>query len=339
MPTIRRLRDRWQAMVRRKAIAPQCKSFDKRADAVQWARHLEAEADRVGLSAGAPFLQRMTLGELLTRYRDQVSPNKRSAHSERARIAAMILKPIAQRQLWKLTSADIANYRDERLLEVSPGTVVRELSILSHAIDVSTREWGIPLLRNPVNLVRRPRVPQGRNQRLNVSEEQRLISACEPGQLRQLVLLAIETGMRRGELLALQWEDVDLDRRIAHIRLTKNGDPRTIPLSMTASAALKDLAANKQSSSSDVFSLSVNSLRHQFDKARRAAGLNEFRFHDLRHEAVSRFFERGFNVIEAAAISGHRDVRMLRRYAHLHAVDIVARLDATERGRPSERCV
>src|ERR1044071_6777226 len=118
MPTIRRLRNRWQAMVRRKAIAPQCKSFDKRADAVQWARHLETEADRVGLSAGAPFLQRMTLGELLTRYRDQVSPNKRSAHSERAHIAAMILKPIAQRQLWKLTSADIANYRDERLLEV-----------------------------------------------------------------------------------------------------------------------------------------------------------------------------------------------------------------------------
>jgi len=320
-------------MVRRKAIAPQCKSFDKRADAVQWARHLETEADRMGLSAGAPFLQRTTLGELLTRYRDQVSPNKRSAHSEHARIAAMILKPIAQRPLWKLTSADIATYRDERLLKVAAATVVRELSILNHAIDVSTREWGIPLPQNPVKLVRRPRVPQGRSLRLNASDEHRLISACGPSQLSKLIVLAIETGMRRGELLTLQWEDVDFDRRLAHVRLSKNDEPRTIPLSMRAAASLRDLVANRQDSSSNIFPLTVNAVRHHFDRARARASLEKFRFHDLRHEAVSRLFERGLNVIEVAAISGHRDIRMLRRYAHLHAADIVARLDATERRR------
>jgi len=132
--------------VRRKAIAPQCKSFDRRIDALRWARQLEAEADRAGLLGDGPEADRMTLGELLTRYRDQVSPQKRSAASERARILGMLRRSIAQLTLRNLTSSAIACYRDKRLKDVSPPTVVRELSIISHAIDVSAREWGIRLL-------------------------------------------------------------------------------------------------------------------------------------------------------------------------------------------------
>jgi len=114
-------------MVRRRGVPPRCKSFDKRSDATRWARALEAEADRSGWVADTRLAEKTTLGEILTRYRDQVSPTKRSAHTEKARINAMVRRPIAHRTLAKLTSSDVASYRDERLKDVAPATVVREL--------------------------------------------------------------------------------------------------------------------------------------------------------------------------------------------------------------------
>src|SRR5450759_2093215 len=205
MATIRRLRGRWQAMVRRRGVPPRCKSFDKRTDATRWARELEAEADRSGWVADTRLAEKTTLGELLTRYRDQVSPTKRSAHTERSRINAMLRRPIVHRTLSKLTSADVATYRDERLKDVAPATVVRELNTLSHAIEIALREWGLWLPRNPVKMVRRPSVPQGRKRRLEDGEEERLLAACDRGRtplLKQLVVLAIETGTTSSQATA-----------------------------------------------------------------------------------------------------------------------------------------
>src|ERR1019366_4184452 len=177
MATVRRLRGRWQAQVRRRGVPPRGKSLDKRTDATRWARELEAEADRSGWVADTRLAEKTTLGELLTRYRDQVSPTKRSAHTERSRINAMLRRPIVHRTLSKLTSADVATYRDERLKDVAPATVVRELNTLSHAIEMALREWGLWLPRNPVKMVRRPSVPQGRKRRLEDGEEERLLAA------------------------------------------------------------------------------------------------------------------------------------------------------------------
>jgi integrase len=317
-------------MVRRKAIAPQCKSFDKRDDAVRWARELEAEADRLGLIADARLAAKMTLGELLSRYRNQISPNKRSAHTEAARIAAMARRAIAQRVLGRLTSADVATYRDERLKEVAPATVVRELNILSHAIDIAAKEWGIPLPRNPVRLVRKPRVPNGRKRRLHEGEEARLLAACElhrPALIRPLVILAIETAMRRGELLNLRWIDVDFETRVAHLRMTKGGESRDVPLSHRATNTLLALLCAKKNTPEFVFNASANTARVAFERARSSAQLADLRFHDLRHEAVSRLFERGLNIAEVSAISGHKELRMLQRYTHLRAADLALRLD------------
>jgi integrase len=237
MATIRQLRGRWQAMVRRRGIPPRCKSFDKRTNATRWARELESEADRSGWVADTRLAEKTTLRELLTRYRDQVSPTKRSAHTETSRITAMLRRPIVHRTLAKLTSADIATYRDQRLKDAAPATIVRELNTISHAVNTAMREWGLWLPRNPVKMVRRPSVPQGRKRRLEEGEEQRLLAACDRGRtplLKQLVILAIETGMRRGELLGLRWEYVHLTKRIVHLPLTKNGESRDVPLSRRA---------------------------------------------------------------------------------------------------------
>jgi integrase len=245
MATIRQLRGRWQAMVRRRGVPPRCKSFDKRTDPIRWARELESEADRSGWVADTRLAEKTTLGELLTRYRDHVSPTKRSAHTEKSRINAMVRRSITHRTLAKLTSADIATYRDERLKDAVPATVVRELNTISHAIETALREWGLWLPRNPAIMVRRPTVPQGRKRRLEDGEEERLLVACDRGRtplLKQLVVLAIETGMRRGELLGLRWEHVHLAKRIVHLPITKNGESRDIPLSRRATDTLTALS-------------------------------------------------------------------------------------------------
>ncbi|GJE78251.1 site-specific integrase [Methylorubrum suomiense] len=312
--------------MRRKGIAPRAKSFDTKADAERWARSLEAELDRCGALPDTRSAEKTTLAQVLERYRDTVSPTKRSSVTEIARINAILRRPICHRTMTLLSSADLATYRDERLKSVAPATVIRELNTISHAIDTARREWDIHLAQNPCKLVRRPSPPKGRTRRLEGDEEQRLLTAADKGRvpyLRPLIELAVETGMRRGELLSLTWENVDLDRRVAHLPLTKNGSSRDVPLSTRAVATLMKLRTGE---SAKVFTAAPNAVRLAWERLRRRVGLNDLHLHDLRHEAVSRLFEKGFNVVEVASISGHRELRMLQRYTHLRAADLAKRL-------------
>ncbi|WP_460448301.1 site-specific integrase [Alsobacter sp. SYSU BS001988] len=270
------------------------------------------------------------MAQLLCRYRDEISPLKRSAGTEVARINAMLRRPIVHRTLALLSSADVATYRDERLKSVAPATVIRELNTLSHAIDTATREWNVYLARNPCKMVRRPTPPRGRTRRLRLGEEQQLLTAISEGRnawLRPLMMLAIETAMRRGELLALTWEHVDWDLSVAHVPNTKNGEPRDVPLSSRAIDVLHSLyGARRDSSDVRVLQTTESAVCQAWGHLRVRAGIPDLRFHDLRHEGVSRLFERGLNVMEVAAISGHKEIKMLQRYTHLRAADLVARL-------------
>ena len=127
------------------------------------------------------------------------------------------------------------------------------------------------------------------------------------------VALAIETGMRRSELLALQWSNVDLEKRIAFLPITKNGESRGVPLSTRAVAILRGLPT---STTGRVFgALTVEALKQSFRRAVRRAGIAGLRLHDLRHEATSRLFEKGLNVMEVASVTGHKKLQMLKRYA------------------------
>jgi integrase len=258
-----------------------------------------------------------------------VTPLKRGAHVEASRINAILRRDICHRTLAKLTTSDVALYRDARLQTVSPSSVIRELNTISHAVEIARREWGLWLPRNPVKMVRRPSAPPGRKRRLKDDEEQRLLAACDRGRnryLKPLVILAIETGMRRGELVGLEWEHVDLERRVAHLPLTKNGESRDIPLSKRATQTLQELATSAKRDPKRVFAISGDSVRLAWEHLRVRAGLADIRFHDLRHEAVSRLFEKGLNIAEVSAISGHKELRMLQRYTHLRAIDLVQRL-------------
>ncbi len=329
MATIRKLRGRWQAQVRRRGVKPRCKSFDSKLEAEKWARDLEAQVDRFGAAPDTKILESTTLGQLLERYQREISPSKRGSVQEIQRLDVLRRHDLAYRTMIGLNQQDIASFRDERLQSVAPSTTVRELAILSHVLEVAIRDWGLPLARNVVKLVRRPVIRNERSRRLTGDEEQRLIDGCDAGKLpffRTIVILAIETGMRRGEILGLKWSDISHNRRVISLTMTKNGSGREVPLSQRAFDALMDWKSCADVDQSTVFPMTAGALEQAWRRLLIRSGIKALRFHDLRHEGVSRLFERGLNMIEVSSISGHKELRMLKRYTHLSADDLVARL-------------
>ena len=326
MASIRRRRSKWQAQVRRRGHTPLSRTFHLRADAELWARKTEAELDRGGLPADSRMLRSHTLADLLERYANEVVPRKRGANREAYMLRVILRHAIAQVSLHRLTAAEIANYRDHRLSLVKADSVRRELAIVRHCLAIARDEWNFRLPSNPVQQVKLPRASNPRERRLNSGELERLLAACETSRSRWLpavIQLAIETGMRRSELLGMRWDDVDLEARTVLLRNTKNGMPRRVPLSTQALNVMKDAPRCGDT----VFVVSANALRLAWDRLRQRAGVSGLRFHDLRHEAISRFFERGLNVPEVAMISGHRDPRMLFRYTHPKAEEVAAKLN------------
>ena len=326
MATFERRGKFWRVKVRRAGLPAQTQTFDNKLLAQQWARSVEADIDR-GITVDRRTAERTSLAQVLERYRREVTPTKRGSADENLRLQAMAQRPFAHIRMSALTSSHLAAYRDARLKVVSGATVNREFNVLSHAIETARREWDVYLPANPCALVRRP--PQGRprNRRLQGDEEQQLLAACHRARnpwLVHFVALAIETGMRRGELFALQWSNVDFERRIAFLPITKSGDSRGVPLSSRAVSTLRGLAGW---SSGRVFGeLTPDALKHCFRRAVRRAGIGVLRLHDLRHEATSRFFEKGLNVMEVASVTGHKTLQMLKRYTHLSAADLAMRL-------------
>ena len=194
---------------------------------------------------------------------------------------------------------------------------------------MAVKDWGIALPANPAKMVRRPQVARGREHRLLPGEESKLFASCNQsraGMLAPVVRFAIETGMRMGEILSLTWRNVDLAHRIATLPDTKTGDARQVPLSTAAIAAISSLP--RHFSDGRVFWTwqRGDSRENAWRRAVKLAGLEDLRFHDLRHEAVSRFFELGLNPMEVASISGHKTLQMLKRYTHLRAADLVRKL-------------
>jgi integrase len=267
-----------------------------------------------------------TLKELLERYLEEVTPLKKGAEPETNRLNLMMRHPLACRFVAGIRGVDIARWRDERLRKVSPATVKRDLVLLGHVFEVARKEWGI-FVRNPVRDIKLPPGGRPRDRRLQPGEETQLFTACREARNRWLLpmaQLALETAMRQGELLRLRWEHTDLNRRTAHLPDTKNGEARTAPLSMRAVSVLRNLPRGLHG---DVFpGITTEAVKRSYMRAIRRAGIEGLRFHDLRHEATTRLFEKGLNIMEVASITGHKDLRMLRRYTHLKAEDLAQRL-------------
>ncbi|WP_227487897.1 site-specific integrase [Acidithiobacillus sp. HP-11] len=341
----------WQAKVRKRGYPAQTKVFRTRAAADAWARAIEHEMD-VGAWRDRSLAESLTVTALLARYEQEILPEKKSRQGPQSVIRILSASELGRLSLAALTPESIAKYRDRRLKSisqktgrvVSSQTVRHEISLLSRVITHAMKEWSIPLAHgNPCLQIRMPAQSKARDRRLEADEESRLLAACSESRnawLRPCVIFAIETSMRAGEILekwepgkesgnqvksaiGLQWSDVDLKKRTAYLPKTKNGDARTVPLS---SRAVTVLDALPRSIGGRVFGMTYEAMKQAFDRACKRAGIDDLRFHDLRHEAVSRLFEKGFNPMEVSTISGHKTLQMLKRYTHLRAEDLAKRM-------------
>ncbi|VXC24119.1 Shufflon-specific DNA recombinase [Pseudomonas sp. 8Z] len=277
----------------------------------------------------------ITLGEGLKLYREKVSILKKSYVQESYRLAQLMKSPLCSMVMRDISGSHIATYRDNRLSQVNPrsgkpisnATVRLEMSLLSNVFDVGLIEWGVCDL-NPVTRVRKPKSPPGRDRRLLPREERLIFRYCHNHptfELLSLVVLALETAMRQGELLKLEWEHINLRSGIAHLPDTKNGTKRDVPLSPKARDALKRLGVKTKGR---VFAYTANGLKSAWRVMTMRLGIQDLHFHDLRHEACSRLFELNtLDIMEIAAISGHKSLSMLKRYTHLKAAKLVKKLE------------
>ncbi len=323
MASIRARSNKWQARIIRKGHPTIARTFLTRQDAEKWARSIEIEIDR-GTFINTDFAQKTLFKEILQKYLDDVVPNMRSADNQAIRVRKLMKHPIAEVNMAQLSPKHIAEYRDERLKVIKPNTVIRELAVLSSIINHARREWSLNIV-NPVTLIKKPPSTKGRDRILNNEELGRLFCELEKisSWYKPLVEFALETAMRRGELMSLNWENINFEKSVAFLPLTKNGDSRYVPLS---SKAIKILKALPRDIEGRVFPLNKQTVSILFLRAARRAKLDEFRFHDLRHMAITRLASIFSNPIELASISGHKSLSMLKRYTHLKAEDLVHKL-------------
>lgn len=320
----------WQAKVRRKGVSVSA-TFETKVRAQAWARDTENEIEAGRFHPGQREAEKMTLHAALDRYLAERVPLKKGIKQNTGIVRAWQRSPLAMRSLAAIRGSDIAAWRDEKQKEAGPQTVVHHLNLLSNLYNVAASDWGMESLVNPVSRVKKPALPRGRERRLLADEEDRLLAACAASKSRWLlpmVRLALATAMRQGELVGLTWADVDLAQRTITLRETKNGTTRTVPLSSAALEVLRGLESERVADDDRLFGIEVGrAVSHAFSKAAKAAGLDDLHFHDLRHEATSRLFERtDLRDVEIASITGHKTMEMLKRYAHLRAGDLADRL-------------
>ncbi len=320
------------------------KNFRRKRDAVDWARRTEDEMTR-GVYVDRSLAERSSLSTAIDRYIKEVTPTKspETARAERFK-AENIKKHLGKYSLAALTPDIISKYRDKRLETVKPNTVRLELALLSHLFTIAMQEWRIGLNFNPVAGIRKPTAGKGRERRLYKDEEPRLLAAVDQHtnpMLGWVVRLALETAMRKNEILSLHKQDVDMQRRTILLIDTKNGETRTIPMSKEAERVLTlALECEERPKNTDLVFFGepgrdgtrrpyiINKVWYQ---ALERANIDGLTFHDLRHEATSRLVELGLSDQEVSAITGHKSMQMLKRYTHLRTADLVGKLDSLSR--------
>lgn len=326
----------WRARVRRLDGPQLAKSFPRKQDAEAWARGIESKLD-AGEAVPSAEARKRTLGDAIDRYLTVTLPQAKHRKNapEQTRLLTWWKDRLGDRALVSITPGTIAEIRDELTQAknrdgkpLSGATINRRLTALSACLRVAVKEYGW-LPKNPVPNVTRLADSKGRERFLSDAEREALLAACAASEwppLYPLVSLALATGARKGELLGLLWADVDLERRVVRFRDTKNGESRTVPLAQSAVAVLRDWGRDRLKVGT-VFPDQVGTLQNAWNAAREQAGIQDFRFHDLRHSAASYLAMSGASLMDIAAILGHKTLAMVKRYSHLSEQHTTAAVD------------
>lgn len=339
MATIRKKGNlQWHVQIRRKGFPTTTKTFETEDAANKWARDIESKMDK-GIYFDRTEAERTTLGDLIDKFLKEHAPHEYKQREDGKEAykfqCAHLKKRLGKYCLAAIDQRVVAQYRDDRLADkwrgksITGSTVKKELNMLSRLFGYAEIEEGIDLPRgNPVRKVRMPKDGTGRDRRLTEEEWKRLEAECRASRNRSLwpcVQLAIALGARQGELLNLDWKDVNKQRCVALLRETKNGDDRAVPLTSQALVVLNSLPV--PINGGKLFNLKRMALYHAFIAAVNRAKISDYTFHDLRHEALSRLSERfDLSMLEIASISGHKTLKMLQRYTHLHAEKLAKKL-------------
>ncbi len=340
--------------IRLKGHPMQVATFASLTKAKQWAASTES-AIREGRHFKTSEAKRHTLADVIERYYRDVLPRKHSGTASEYRrhlewwneqIGAYVLADITPALIVecrdKLASGTFRHYRAKTEQKRTPATVNRYLAALSHALAIASREWGW-LEDNPCRKVSKLKESRGRVRYLSDDERERLLAACKrmDSNLYAVVVLALSTGARRMEALSIRWRDVDLQRGFITLDETKNGERRTIPLAGPALELLKQRSKVRRLDTDYVFPSPIDpkspdeprkpaTFRQSWPKAVKAVGIDNFRFHDLRHSCASYLAMNGASLSEIAEVLGHKTLAMVKRYSHIspqHIRGVVERMN------------
>ncbi|MGK2905955.1 MAG: tyrosine-type recombinase/integrase [Desulfuromonadales bacterium] len=332
----------FRARVRLKGYPQQVATFSRKTDAKKWIQETETFI-RDGRYFKTVEAKKHTFGNMIDKYIRDVIPNRSKGKDKQIALVTWWKGELGEYCLADVTSSMIGEQRDRLLREKtyrgsprSPATVVRYLAALSHVYSVAVKEWEW-LESNPVRRVRKPTEPRGRVRFLNEVERKSLLAECFQSDnklLYPIVILAISTGMRQGEIFRLKWADIDFKRHQLVIHETKNNERRVVPIVSVAHKALKEYGKVRQLDSEFVFPAAVQSggqvIRKAWASALEKAKITDFRFHDLRHSAASYLAMNGATLAEIAEVLGHKTLAMVKRYAHMsdaHTMKVVERMN------------
>jgi len=227
----------------------------------------------------------------------------------------------------EITSLHLEKYKNARLDEVSASTVNRELDTFKSMFAMAEK-WGY-IHKNPAQNVKKFKQPPGRLRYLSEDEIRKLLNECKTDYLRTILIIALNTGMRKGEILNLSWNDLDFNNRLIHIYETKNNERRDIPMNNFVFETLSSYRAKQPLSDGKIFP--YLDVKKSFHGACAKAAIKDFRFHDLRHTFASHLVMGGVDLATVKELMGHKSIEMTLRYAHLspdHRVNAVKVLES-----------
>jgi len=314
MASIRKRLGKYQVQIRAQGQHI-TKTFVHLCDAKKWSMFYES---KILLGVELQTLdKKLTLEDLINKYLNEITPLKKGCVTETQRLRRLLKEPMVHLKVYQLKTSNFLEFKHKRIKDGNR-TCAYDLVLLHHIYNTAIKQWCYPITHNPLSNIQKPRCNPPRERRLNDNEAKYILNhQFKNKNMNNIIELAIETGMRRSEILSIT--NNDIKDNCIYLSDTKNNSPRKIPLTKKVKEII-----NK---SILPYSISSNAVRLSWYRMTKRAGIVDLHFHDLRHEAISRFFEKGLSIPEVSLISGHKDVRQLMRYTHLKINNLIDKLN------------
>ena len=337
LATITKRFKKWRVEIRQKHNRYISKTFVSKGHASQWAKETERKLEKEQYEDFRDSAH-ISLGHLIIRYRDEITPSKKSIQNETYKLNFLLRHPIARCKILKLTSRKVIEFKKDISIGRKPATINKYLHYIYTIWETARINWGITLpTGNPTALVKKEKIMTKIDRILTEEEYQNLLRACEKSnlkQLRDIVEFAYITAMRFGEITKLQVKDIDFEQSTAKLIDQKNGETSLVPLTQRAldicdKYKFKDKII-KLETSQVLFPTYRDKFRHYFEQACVRAGVHDFRFHDLRACCITNLFKKGWQISQVAVVSRHKSWSELKKYTRIKAVDLVKKINEKE---------